>query len=230
MTPSVKSRSRQDYLKAILSLQLKGKKVSTSSISEKLSTKPASVTGMFKVLSDLQLIEYKPYKGASLTVRGRVEAISLLRKHRLWETFMVENLGFGWDEVHEVAEQLEHVDSKELITRLDAFMGYPRFDPHGDPIPDAEGNMYDRRKLVQVHTLQKGAEATIQGVLGSSDTFLRHLRELGIGLGLVFHVKKVFEFDGSLLVNFKSVDGKDVEDTWSRKLVEQLLAELRTNV
>jgi DtxR family Mn-dependent transcriptional regulator len=230
MVPSVKSRSRQDYLKAILSLQLKGEKVSTSAISNKLNTKPASVTGMFKVLSDLKLIEYMPYQGASLTEAGRVEAISLLRKHRLWETFMVENLGFGWDEVHEVAEQLEHVESKELISRLDAFMGYPRFDPHGDPIPDSDGNMSDLRKLVQVHTLEAGNVATIQGVLGSSDTFLRHLGELGIGLGLVFRVKKVFEFDGSLLVIFQNEDGVDVEDSWSRKLVEQLLAEVRTHV
>ena len=124
MKASDKSKSRQDYLKAILSFELKGMKVSTTSISEKLKTKPASVTGMFKVLSDLGLIEYKPYRGAELTDLGR-KAISLIRKHRLWETFMVENLGFGWDEVHEVAEQLEHVESNELIDRLDAYMGYP---------------------------------------------------------------------------------------------------------
>ena len=135
MKASDKSKSRQDYLKAILSFELKGMKVSTTSISEKLKTKPASVTGMFKVLSDLGLIEYKPYRGAELTDLGRSEAISLMRKHRLWETFMVENLGFGWDEVHEVAEHLEHVESNELIDRLDAYMGYPAFDPHGDPIP-----------------------------------------------------------------------------------------------
>ena len=148
MNASHKSKSRQDYLKAILSLDLKGRKASTSSISEKLNTKPASVTGMFKVLSDLGLIQYKPYKGAVLTKSGRAEAISLIRKHRLWETFMVENLGFGWDEVHEVAEQLEHVESTQLVDRLDAYMGYSSFDPHGDPIPDANGSLIDRRKLV----------------------------------------------------------------------------------
>ena len=222
-----KSKSRQDYLKAILSLDLKGVKASTSSISEKLNTKPASVTGMFKVLSDLGLIEYKPYQGAVLTQSGREEAISLVRKHRLWETFMVENLGFGWDEVHEVAEQLEHVESKQLVDRLDAYMGYPSFDPHGDPIPDADGNMIDRRKLVQAHTLKEGDVASIQGVLGSSDTFLKHLGDLSIRLGLVFKVKKVFEFDGNLLVEFNDNKGRPKEHSWSRKLVEQLLAEIK---
>ena len=227
MNVSAKSKSRQDYLKAILSLELNGMKISTSSISEKLNTKPASVTGMFKVLSDLGLIEYQPYQGASLTKSGRAEAISLMRKHRLWETFMVENLGFGWDEVHEVAEQLEHVESMALIDKLDAYMGFPSFDPHGDPIPDKDGNMTDRRALVQVHTLKKGDVGSIQGVLGSSDTFLRHLGELGIRLGLVFKVKKVFEYDGNLLVEFKDEKGVLKEYSWSRKLVEQLLSEIK---
>ena len=227
MKASDKSKSRQDYLKAILSLELKGEKVSTTSISDKLNTKPASVTGMFKVLSDLGLIEYKPYQGAKLTESGNVEAISLMRKHRLWETFMVENLGFGWDEVHEVAEQLEHVESKELIDRLDAYMGYPSFDPHGDPIPDADGNLIDRRKLVQAHTLKEGDVASIQGVLGSSDAFLKHLGDIGIKLGLIFRVKKVFEFDGNYLVEFDDEKGVSKEHSWSRKLVEQLLAEIK---
>jgi len=227
MKASDKSKSRQDYLKAILSLELKGEKVSTTSISDKLNTKPASVTGMFKVLSDLGLIEYKPYQGAELNESGRVEAISLMRKHRLWETFMVENLGFGWDEVHEVAEQLEHVESKELIDRLDAYMGYPSFDPHGDPIPDADGNLVDRRKLVQAHTLKEGDVASIQGVLGSSDTFLKHLGDMEIKLGLVIKVKKVFEFDGNLLVEFVDEEGMSKQHSWSRKLVEHLLAEIQ---
>ena len=225
MATQITSRSRQDYLKAILSFQLKGIKVSTSAIATKLNSKPASVTGMFKVLSDLELIEYKPYRGVSLTSEGRTQAIALLRKHRLWETFMFENLGFGWDEVHEVAEQLEHVDSSLLIDKLDAFLGFPRFDPHGDPIPDAEGNMFDKRNLVQVHTLKKGVTASIQGVLGSSDAFLKHLGENGVQLGLVFIVKKVYPFDGSMLVSFEN--SLKTEVTWSKKLVEQLLAEVK---
>ena len=126
-----------------------------------------------------------------------------------------------------MAEQLEHVESKELIDRLDAYMGYPSFDPHGDPIPDADGNLVDRRKLVQAHTLKEGDVASIQGVLGSSDTFLKHLGDMGIRLGLVIKVKKVFEFDGNLLVEFVDEEGVSKEHSWSRKLVEQLLAEIK---
>ncbi len=219
---STTSSNRQDYLKAILSFELRGTKASTSAISDRLSTRPASVTGMFRVLADSDLIEYIPYKGAKLTIKGRNEAVSLLRKHRLWETFMVEKLGFSWDEVHEVAEQLEHVDSLKLISKLDAYLGFPRFDPHGDPIPDSKGVFSDRSTLVGVCELAIGKTASIRGVLSSSDSFLKHLDDLGIKLGLVFTVVKVFEYDGSLQV---SVSGKEV--VWSKKLVEQLLAEVK---
>jgi len=180
------------------------------------------VTGMFRVLADSDLIEYIPYQGAKLTVKGRDEAVSLLRKHRLWETFMVEKLGFGWDEVHDVAEQLEHVNSLKLISKLDAYLGFPRFDPHGDPIPDSKGVFSDRSALVGVCEIAIGRTASIRGVLSSSDSFLKHLDDLGIKLGLIFTVVKVFEYDGSLQV---SVSGK--EEVWSRKLVEQLLAEVK---
>ena len=128
MNSTTTSSNRQDYLKAILALELRSSKASTSAISDKLKTQPASVTGMLRKLAENDLIEYIPYQGAKLTETGRDEAISIFRKHRLWETFMVEKLGFGWDEVHAVAEQLEHVDSIKLISRLDAFLGYPKFD------------------------------------------------------------------------------------------------------
>ncbi len=225
MSPSTTSSSRQDYLKAILSLELRGLKASTSAISEKLSTQPASVTGMLRVLSGNDLIEYIPYQGAKLTLEGRDEAIFLLRKHRLWETFMVEKLGFGWDEVHDVAEQLEHVDSQKLISKLDAFLGFPRFDPHGDPIPDSQGVLADRSTLVGVNEIALGKTASIRGVLSSSDSFLKHLDDLGIKLGLQFTVVKVFEYDGSYQVKV----GKS-EEVWSKKLVEQLLAEVKSQV
>ena len=219
---STTSSNRQDYLKAILSLELKGAKASTSAIASKLNTQPASVTGMFGVLSNLGLINYVPYKGAELTSEGRIQAISLVHKHRLWETFMVEKLGFKWDEVHEVAEQLEHVDSEQLIVRLDDFLGFPRFDPHGDPIPDSSGNISDRRSLVEVSSIKVGESASIRGVLSSSDSFLKHLDDLGIRLGLVFSVIKIYSYDGSIQVE---CDG--VREVWSKKLVEQLLAEVK---
>ena len=113
---------------------------------------------------------------------------------------MVEKLGFGWEEVHDVAEQLEHIDSPKLIEKLDAFLGRPRFDPHGDPIPDVDGNISDRRSLVEVSALKVGERASVRGVLGSSDSFLKHLDDLGIKLGLEFAVVKIFEYDGSFQV------------------------------
>lgn len=180
---------------------------------------------MLRVLSGNDLIEYIPYQGAKLTLEGRDEAIFLLRKHRLWETFMVEKLGFGWDEVHDVAEQLEHVDSQKLISKLDAFLEFPRFDPHGDPIPDSQGVLADRSKLVGVNEIALGKTASIRGVLSSSDSFLKHLDDLGIKLGLQFKVVKVFEYDGSCQVKV----GKS-EEVWSKKLVEQLLAEVKSQV
>ena len=203
MKVSDKSKSRQDYLKAIFSFELKGMKVSTTSISEKLMTKPASVTGMFKVLSDLGLIEYKPYQGAELTDLGRSEAISLMRKHRLWETFMVKNLGFGWDEVHEVAEQLEHVESNELVDRLDTYMGYPAFDPHGDPIPDSKGRLASQQQeLLSVVSLHKSVEITAVG--SQSSELLELLKHKGLQMGTRLEVKKIFDFDGSLELKIKN--------------------------
>ena len=222
MNSTTTSSNRQDYLKAILALELRSSKASTSAISDKLNTQPASVTGMLRKLAENDLIEYIPYQGAKLTETGRDEAISIFRKHRLWETFMVEKLGFGWDEVHDVAEQLEHVDSIKLISKLDAFLGYPKFDPHGDPIPDSKGNFSDRRTLVGVNEIPRGKTASIRGVLSSSDSFLKHLDDLGIKLGLIFTVIKVFEYDGSFHVR---VEGK--VEVWSKKLVEQLLAEIK---
>ncbi len=180
---------------------------------------------MLRVLSGNDLIEYIPYQGAKLTLEGRDEAIFLLRKHRLWETFMVEKLGFGWDEVHDVAEQLEHVDSQKLISKLDAFLGFPRFDPHGDPIPDSQGVLADRSTLVGVNEIALGKTASIRGVLSSSDSFLKHLDDLGIKLGLQFTVVKVFEYDGSYQVKVGMS-----EEVWSKKLVEQLLAEVKSQV
>ena len=175
---------------------------------------------MLKVLSDHNLVSYVPYQGAVLTSAGKVQALNLIRKHRLWETFMVEKLGFGWEEVHDVAEQLEHIDSPKLIEKLDAFLGRPRFDPHGDPIPDVDGNISDRRSLVEVSALKVGERASVRGVLGSSDSFLKHLDDLGIKLGLEFAVVKIFEYDGSFQVMVYNE-----EKVWSKKLVEQLLVE-----
>ena len=135
------SLSEENYLKSIYHLEaIHGKGISTNSIAKKLETKASSVTDMIKKLAEKEVLVYKKYQGVSLKTLGRKEAITIVRKHRLWEVFLVDKLNFSWDEVHDVAEQLEHIKSPKLIDELDVFLGFPKMDPHGDPIPDKEGN------------------------------------------------------------------------------------------
>ena len=132
--------SEENYLKAIYHLSTEEEEtVSTNSLAERLQTTAASVSDMLKKLAKKELIEYKKYQGVNISEKGKRVALQIIRKHRLWEVFLVEKLSFNWDEVHEIAEQLEHIDSPILVKRLDEFLGYPKFDPHGDPIPDERG-------------------------------------------------------------------------------------------
>src|SRR5437868_332834 len=144
--------TEENYLKAIYHLSLQSESVSTNQIAASLNTKAASVTDMLKKLADKKLINYARYQGVTLTVEGERVALSIIRRHRLWEYFLVEKLSFKWDEVHDVAEELEHISSKELIDRLDDFMGNPKYDPHGDPIPDCNG-LFKAHELKAVSTL-----------------------------------------------------------------------------
>lgn len=141
------SISEENYIKAIFHLQKDSQQVSTLQLAGKLQTKPASVTDMMKKLKNKKLLNYKPYYGFRLSAQGNRIALGIIRRHRLWEYFLAEKLAFKWDEVHEIAEQLEHVSSKKLINNLDKYLGFPKFDPHGDPIPDQDGNMnHEKRK------------------------------------------------------------------------------------
>ena len=133
--------SEENYIKTIFHLQKEASQVSTTELAGALQTKPASITDMMKKLKQKKLINYKPYYGFRLSAEGKRVALGIIRRHRLWEFFLAEKLDFKWDEVHDIAEQLEHVSSKKLTDKLDAFLGYPKFDPHGDPIPDQFGNM-----------------------------------------------------------------------------------------
>src|SRR6476660_6464726 len=135
------STSEENYIKTIYHLQNGQNTVSTNALAEKLSTKPASVTDMMKKLKTKKLLHYQPYQGFRLSNEGKKVALGIIRRHRLWEYFLAEKLKFNWDEVHAVAEDMEHVSSKKLIDNLDEFLGYPRFDPHGDPIPDVHGKI-----------------------------------------------------------------------------------------
>ncbi len=175
--------AEENYLKAIL--RLSGPPnitVSTNAIAALLLTSAASVTDMLKKLAEKEFITYQRYKGAQLTESGNKVATRLLRKHRLWEVFLVQSLGMTWDEVHEIAEELEHIQSDQLIERLDAFLGFPKYDPHGDPIPNAHGK-YTLRAQLLLSELKPGQEGTVIGVKDSDNLFLKHLSEKGITIG-----------------------------------------------
>lgn len=194
------SLSEENYLKAILHLQKTSKSgVSTNAIAEEMQTKASSVTDMVKKLSEKDLVIYKKYQGVYLSDTGRKTALQIVRKHRLWEVFLVDKLSFSWDEVHEVAEQLEHIKSDKLITELDKFLEFPKRDPHGDPIPDAKGNFHVANKTL-LSNLSKGERGTLVGVKDTSTEFLKYLDKNNIALGKTIEVLDKEEFDESMLI------------------------------
>ncbi|MCJ7757740.1 MAG: metal-dependent transcriptional regulator [Gillisia sp.] len=192
--------SEENYLKAIYHLELKFPAgVSTNALAEEMETKASSVTDMIKKLSEKKLVNYRKYQGFKLSELGLETAVSVIRKHRLWEFFLVEKLDFSWDEVHEVAEQLEHIKSEKLIRELDRFLGFPKRDPHGDPIPDAEGNFTVLNKVL-LSDLKKGESGIFVGVKDSSATFLQFLDKRNIGLGDELKIIDKEPFDQSVLI------------------------------
>jgi len=197
--------SEENYLKAIYHLEIDADKgISTNSIAKKLETKASSVTDMVKKLSEKEVVVYKKYQGVKLTNYGKKTAANIVRKHRLWEVFLVEKLNFSWDEVHDVAEQLEHIKSPKLINQLDSFLGFPSNDPHGDPIPDKEGNLKIIEKSL-LSTFYKNESGVCVGVDDSSSEFLRYLDKKGITLGKQIIVLEKEDFDDSLSIQ---IDGK----------------------
>ncbi|MFB9054930.1 metal-dependent transcriptional regulator [Formosa undariae] len=201
------TQSEENYLKAIFHLQQDADGgVSTSSISEVLKTKSASVTEMVKKLSEKKLVDYQKYYGVHLTEVGKTHALNIVRKHRLWECFLVERLNFNWDEVHDVAEQLEHIKSAKLVEELDKLLGRPSYDPHGDPIPDANGNLpkTSRKKLCQLNV---GDQGVCKGFKDNSPSFLQFLAKQNISLGTEIDVLDVEPFDESMKIR---VDKKEV--------------------
>ncbi|KYP13137.1 metal-dependent transcriptional regulator [Flavihumibacter sp. CACIAM 22H1] len=191
------SSSKENYIKAIYHLEQEEPVVSTNALARQLSTKPASVTDMLKKLHEQDLLEYEPYKGVRLTESGKTVALQIIRKHRLWEFFLVEKLGFGWEEVHEIAEELEHISSRKLIDRLDEFLGKPKTDPHGDPIPDANGKMPLIEKICLMD-LPTGIAADIISVSNQSADMLDLLKHYSIEIGTRLEITNRFQFDRSL--------------------------------
>lgn len=199
--------SEENYLKAIYHLSITSLKgVSTNAIAKKLSTKASSVTDMIKKLADKNVLVYKKYQGVQLTIQGKKTAANIIRKHRLWEVFLVEKLNFSWDEVHDVAEQLEHIKSSKLVDEIDALLGFPKYDPHGDPIPDKEGNL-DQIEKSLLSTLQTNDKGICVGVHDSSSTFLQFLDKQNIALGQEITVleKEVFDDSMTIKINQKKI-------------------------
>lgn len=194
--------TEENYLKAIYHLSLQSESVSTNQIAASLNTKAASVTDMLKKLADKKLINYARYQGVTLTVEGERVALSIIRRHRLWEYFLVEKLSFKWDEVHDVAEELEHISSKELIDRLDDFMGNPKYDPHGDPIPDGNG-LFKTHELKPVSSLILNDSGIISGVRDHSSSFLQYLEKMQLTIGKKIKVSEINDYDHSVILNLE---------------------------
>ena len=195
--------SEENYLKTLYKLEgSQVKKVNNIALSKSLDLNPATVLEAVRKLSAKKLVETLPDKTIQLTEKGRKKALSIVRKHRLWEVFLVDKLAYKWNEVHELAEQLEHIESDDLIRRLDAFLGYPAVDPHGDPIPDENGKL-KKMKTQPLTAAPLKKRVTIIALGNSSDEFLRYLDKIGITIGDTVEVSEIEDFDKSLTVLHK---------------------------
>ena len=213
------SLTEENYIKTIFQIRITPQSnVSTNSLAHSLQTKPATVSDMIKRLSHKKLIFYEKYKGVTLSAAGSRQALKIIRRHRLWEVFLVTHLNFKWDQVHEIAEQLEHIKSSELINRLDDFLGNPTIDPHGDPIPDENGQFQlGPSKLLSEMTSQENG--IIIGVKNENSLLLRHLDKLKIHLGLHIEVIEVNDFDQSMQVKLANSSSLFL----SEKIASQIL-------
>lgn len=196
--------TEENYLKAIYHLSTGNQNsVLTSAIAGSLSTSAASVTDMIKRLSEKNMVEYERYHGVKITRKGEKVALSIIRRHRLWEVFLMDTLKFKWDEVHDLAEELEHVSSDELTKRLDAFLGFPKFDPHGDPIPDTNGKVHSNGQVLLSEITKKG-KYILSGVNDHSPSFLQYLEKKGLIPGISFSIVEMDEFDNSMQIIFSN--------------------------
>ncbi|MBL7703360.1 MAG: metal-dependent transcriptional regulator [Ferruginibacter sp.] len=189
--------SEENYIKSIFHLQQETGLVNTNSLAAEMHTRPASVTDMLKKLKSKKLLQYEKYKGFKLNEAGKKAALDIVRKHRLWEFFLVEKLKFDWDKVHPIAEELEHISGDELIQRLDDFLGNPSFDPHGDPIPDKNGKV----PVIKQQSLSEipfKKNVTVSSVSNQTAQMLDMLKHYCIAIGTQLMVLKKFDFDGSL--------------------------------
>ena len=214
------SQTEENYIKAIYTLSERKPSfdTSTNEIATRMNTKPPTVSDMLRKLTAKKLVTYRKYKKVQLTKSGKQVAIQIIRKHRLWEVFLHDKLDFTWDEVHEVAEQLEHIHSEKLTERLDHYLGYPQYDPHGDPIPTADGEVKAAKRSM-LSEIAAGTTCQVVGVQDSSSDFLKYLEQLQVGIGTKIKVLEIISFDQSLIVSFK----KEHQTTVTKKFADNLL-------
>ena len=217
--------TEENYLKNIYGLQHKNEsgEVSVNEISERMQTKPATVTDMLRKLSEKSLVQYERYKKVQLSDAGVAQALQIIRKHRLWETFLHDKLRFSWDEVHEVAEQLEHIHSHKLIDRLDEYLDYPQFDPHGDPIPDSEGKLPSSSNLLLCEVeMNKGY--IITAVRDATSSSLQQLERLGLHIGKSVTAIEIMSYDNSMLIEVEKAAPIMLSEKISRNLIVSAVA------
>ena len=213
--------TEENYLKAILKLsKVDDKKISATAIAEEMEVNAASVIDMLKKLKEKELIAYDKKSGAELSALGNKLALNIVRKHRLWEVFLFEKLKYSWDEVHEMAEQLEHIKNSELANRLDEFLGFPEFDPHGDPIPKANGAMLEIPKILMIEK-KIGKVCEVVAIKDTSVDFLQYLKQLSIEIGTIIKIENKVAFDNSFIISV----GK-VKSTVSEKFAKSIFVKL----
>lgn len=213
------SLTEENYLKAMFNLSQVTGEVFVNDLSKELDIKMPSVTSMVKRLASKDLVNYQSYKPLTLTEKGEKLALSIIRKHRLTEMFLVEKMGFGWEEVHEVAEQIEHIHSPKFFAKMDEMLGYPTVDPHGSPIPDSHGNIH-QKTYQNLANFNKGDKVKFVAVNNSSDDFLKFLNSKEINLGLVLEILDKEEFDHSMTISFN-----DKTIVLSQKVTQKILVE-----
>jgi len=216
------SLTEENYLKEIYKLSGQNPKgVSTTAIAVALNIKAATVTDMVRKLTRKNLLKHEKYYGVTITKKGKKAALEIIRKHRLWEVFLVEKLSFKWDEVHPIAEQLEHIRSEELTQRLDKYLGYPKADPHGDPIPDSKGNIH-LESLVPVSAVKKNGTGVISGVSEHDSSFLKYLESNSLGLGNHIQVLEVIDFDKSMNIKINRKKNLHISNKIARNILLKL--------
>lgn len=212
------SASKENYIKAIFHLQQEQESVSTNALAEALQTRPASVTDMLQKLQTQQLLQYKKYRGVKLSTEGKKLAMQIIRKHRLWEYFLVVKLDFGWEEVHEIAEELEHISSRKLVDRLEAFLDFPKMDPHGDPIPDIHGRMPAVQQMA-VGDMPAGSSGIVNGISDQSAEMLELLKHKNIQMGTRLEIRKKFSVDGSVEIKIRNQQPVNISEHVAKNLL-----------